>query len=340
MEDFYNLVAESKSVIITAHMSPDGDSISSVLSVYTILIAKYQKSSIEKKIRIVYTGVSKEDFAFLKNFEKIEWVDDIANHLDDTDLLIVLDVNNLNRVSKNPEKLSAIKNTICIDHHASVADSFTLSFIDSNISSNSEMVYRTLGAEQYLTEDLAQIFLLGIITDTGNFSHIKPSQVGAFDVAKKLVEIGKINIGFFNTKFSGIPKKIIPLLQVLMKNMNFKEVDGWPDTQISFIDRETFEQGAYTDEDMSTASHIHMGQYVTRIGGYSWGLVFTPRSDGTTRVSGRSLPESVNIRDMFERIQIGGGHDRASGGSIKESKTEDAIAQILDWMKINKPSIN
>lgn len=336
MEDFYNLVAESKSVVITAHMSPDGDSISSVLSVYTILTTKYS----DKDIKIIYTGTGKQEFSFLKNYDRIEWVDDIGNHVADADLLIVLDVNNLNRVSKNPEKLSAIKNTICIDHHASVPDSFTLSFIDPNISSNSEMVYRTLGAEQYLTEDLAQIFLLGIITDTGNFSHIKPSQVGAFDVAKKLVEIGKINIGSFNTKFAGIPKKVLPLVQVLVRNINFKEVEGWPDIQTSFIDRETFEQGAYTDEDMSTASHIHMGQYVTRIGGYSWGLVFTPRSDGTTRVSGRSLPESVNIRDMFERIQIGGGHDRASGGSIKESKTEDAIAQILDWMHSNKPNIN
>lgn len=334
--EIFKLVEESNHVVVTAHMSPDGDSISSVLSVYTIFTKKYPN----KKIRIVYTGTGKDEFSFLKNFEKIEWVDDIANHVEGVDLLVVLDVNNLNRVSKDPEKLSVVKNSICIDHHGSVPDQFTLSFIDSSISSNSEMIYRTLDAEQYLDSDLAQIFLLGIITDTGHLTYINPSQVGVFDIVKKLVEIGNINIGSFNAKFGAMPKKVLPLIQVLMRNISFKEIEGWPDLQISFIDRETFEKGNYTDEDMSAASHIHIGQYVTRIGGYSWGLVLTPRADGTTRVSGRSLPGSVNVRDMFQRMEIGGGHDRASGATIKTSDTNEALAQILDWMHSNKPNIN
>jgi c-di-AMP phosphodiesterase-like protein len=114
-------------------------------------------------------------------------------------------------------------------------------------------------------------------------------------------------------------------------------VEGWPDAQYSFIERSVLEKNSYSDEDMSAASHMYMGMYLTRMYGYSWGFVVTPREDGSARVSARSLMGAVNVRTLFEQMQIGGGHDRAAGGYIDPSEAEKAVEKVLTWMKNNKP---
>lgn len=333
---FFAQCERANTIAITAHYSPDDDSIASVLSVYTILTTQYPS----KSVRIVYTGKPVERYNIFHNFEHIEFVDDIANHLTGTELLIILDVSRLARISNVPEKITAlgIPAMIAIDHHASPPDEFTLSLIEPTmLSSNAELVYRALGAESMLTKELAELFLLGILGDTGNFAYVNPGQTGVFAIAKGLIEMVGMPIDAFRARYGGIPKHIVPLLQVLVQNMAYSSVTGWPDAQYSFIDRATMEAGGYTDEDMSAASHIYMGQYLPRIQGQGWGLVATPREDGSARISGRSLRGSVNVRELFERMGIGGGHDRASGAAMPDMDGKPAVLAILEWMKHNQP---
>lgn len=330
-ERFYSLVGDSSHIVITAHFSPDDDSIASVLSVYTILTAKYP----DKDIRIIYTGERSERHSVFHNFEKIEWVDDVGNHLTGSDLLIVLDVSKISRISKTITKAPEGMRAVAIDHHASTPDEFTLASINPHYSSNAENIYHVLDCELMINKDLAELFLLGILGDTNNFAHVQPSQSEVFGIAKKLVEAIGVPIDAFRARYGGIPRRIIPLLQELVRNTAYASIEGWPDMQYTFIKTSS----EYSDEDMSAASHIYMGQYLTRIQGYGWGLVATPRSDNTSRISGRSLPGAVNVRDLFERMSIGGGHDRASGAHMNESDPEVAIQKICDWMKENKPLI-
>lgn len=331
-EGFYKLVEDSQHVVITAHYSPDDDSIASVLSVFTILTTKYP----QKDIRIIYTGEKSERHQIFHNFEHIEWVDDVGNHLSSCDLLIVLDVSRIYRISKIITQAPEGTRTVSIDHHASIPDEFTLASINPQYSSNAENIYHVLDCESLLTKELAELFLLGILGDTNNFSHVQPSQSEVFVIAKKLIEMVGTPIDAFRARYGGIPRRIIPLLQELVQHTTYTTIEGWPDVQYTYIKN----PGEYSDEDMSAASHIYMGQYLTRVQGYGWGLVATPRSDNTVRISGRSLPGSVNVRDLFDRMAIGGGHDRASGAYMKEADSEVAIQKIFDWMKQNKPVIN
>lgn len=332
---FFAQCEGANTIAITAHYSPDDDSIASVLSVYTILTTTYPG----KSVRIVYTGKAVERYNIFHNFEKVEFVDDVANHLAGTDLLIILDVNRLARISNASEKIIAlgIPAMIAIDHHSSPPDEFTLALIEPGLSSNAELVYRALGVETMLTKELAELFLLGILGDTGNFAYVNPSQSGVFVIAKGLIEMVGMPIDAFRARYGGIPKHIVPLLQLLVQNMAYSSITGWPDAQYSFIDRATMEADGYTDEDMSAASHIYMGQYLPRIQGHGWGLVATPREDGSARISGRSLKGSVNVRELFERMGIGGGHDRASGAAMPAMDGKPALLAILEWMKHNQP---
>ena len=339
-KSFWEYIEKGEKVEITAHVSPDDDSIASVLSTYTILTKKYPT----KDIQIIYTAEHIEKYSIFYNFEKIQFVADLADHIAGVDTLITLDVSGFARVSKNPDAIKNIPVRLCIDHHGSTPDDFTCGLIVPEYSSNAELVYTALGAEAYLDKDLAEIFLLGILGDTGNFAYVPPSQTQVFGIAKVLVEKVGVSIDSFLSRFRGIPKRIVPLLQEFVKNTTYVDIEHWPSAQYSYVDREFMEKNNFSDEDMSAASHIYMGQYLPRIAGQAWGFVFSPRSDGGVRMSSRSLSGSVNVRVFAEMQNIGGGHDRAAGANFKSSNGEKievapCIEKVLEFMKNTEPTI-
>ncbi len=334
-EQFFVLVEKANAIVITSHISPDDDSIGSVLATYTILSEKYP----QKNIRILYTGQRVARYSVFHNFEKIEWVDDIANHLEGIDTLITLDASNWRRFTKHEEKLAAVPVRLGLDHHASESDDYTLLLHRKEFSSNTELLYRALIEGGSLSKEIAEYILLGVLGDTSNFAYVAPNRTEVFLLGKMLVEVVGIPIDQFRSRYGGIPLRIIPLLQELVKNTAYTTIDTWPPVQYSFISRATMEAQQYSDEDMSAASHIYMGQYLPRVEGYGWGFVVTPRNDGGCRQSGRSLPASVNVRDFHERLGIGSGHDRAAGGYVSEPEPNRWIEQTLSWMRDNKPLI-
>jgi nanoRNase/pAp phosphatase (c-di-AMP/oligoRNAs hydrolase) len=340
-ESFFTLIESAQSIVITAHISPDDDSIASVLSTHAILTKKYPK----KNIRVVYTGDIVERYNTFSSFSVIEFVDDISNHLAGVDTVVLLDVSKYSRVSNLPDMVSQVPTRICIDHHASPPAEFTLALIEPNYSSNAELLYMIFEAEQYLDKNLSELFLLGILGDTGNLTFIDGTQTQVFSIVKKLVEVGNIRIDSFLSRYRTIPKRIMPLLQEFVKNTQYIDISGWPTMQYSFVGREFAQLGRYSDEDMSAASHIYMGQYLPRIEKQEWGVVFSPRNDGSVRMSSRSMSGSVNVRIFSESLGNGGGHDRASGASFKNEdntpvEVNSCIQRVLEFMKNSKPVLS
>lgn len=337
--NFFELIEGAKNMVITAHESPDDDSIASVLSVYEIISTKYPK----KNIRIVFSSEPEDRFNIFKNYEKIEFVPDLAEEIIDTNLLIMLDGSQFSRFSKQPEKLKTIPKTICIDHHSSPADEFTLSLVAPFYPSCSEIIYLTLCGDFEVSKELAEIFMLGILGDTGNFTYLKPHQTETLTTAKKLLDISKIEIQEFQSQYRTISKRVFDVIQELMKNTNYKSVEGWPNFQYSFVERSFMDKDKYTDSEVSEANHSYMSHYLRMIEQYPWGFVVTPKLNGDCVISGRSLPKSVSVRDMMERIKLGGGHDRAAGGTFKKTDRDvgavESINKVLNWIKNKRPVI-
>ena len=63
--NFFELVNQAKNVVITAHVSPDSDSIASVLSVYEIIATKYP----DKNVRIIYSAEPQDHFHIFQHHE-------------------------------------------------------------------------------------------------------------------------------------------------------------------------------------------------------------------------------------------------------------------------------
>ncbi len=330
--EFEALMSAANRVAITAHISPDDDAIASVLTLYHILTERYA----EKKIEIIYTGLPVERYKNLIDYDKIQFADDCADLVEGVDLLIMLDGNQYSRFSKKPELLQGIPTTICFDHHDSKADEFSYYLNGTHHTSATEIIYDFFKGTFTLTSDMAKLFLLGIYADTGNFSFIDETNAHVFTSAKELLEAAKINISTLLSPFRTISFPVFGLIQELIKNTTYLTVGDWPPFQYSYVSKEFFGSENYTDEEMSSASHVYMSNYLRAIEGYSWGFVVTPR-ENSFKVSGRSRPESVDVNGLFQSMNIGGGHTRAAGGEFPKSDilkdSTDCAELILDWLK-------
>ena len=336
-QDFKEKSLSANSIIISSHTSPDDDSISSVLGVHYYLteILKIDKS----KIRIIYTGEKVNTWEYFKRFSEVEFVDDIYKHIGEDALIIFTDGSGWKRFSRNDEIKNLNNYVVCIDHHPTPEDRFDLHLVATQYPAAAEMVYRLFFEQETLDKEICEIILMGILGDTGNFRYIKPNQSTTLSIAERLIKDGEINVETLQNQYRSISVTVYKSLQELMKNSTIEKLDNWPDFLVSYITAEYIKENNLTDMNVSEASGLFT-TYLKSIKGVNWGFIVTPRMlDGACRISLRSIPNSVSVRDMMERMRLGGGHDRASGGKILTADPIEAIKIIKQWMSQNTPVI-
>ncbi|MEX2032937.1 MAG: DHH family phosphoesterase [Candidatus Colwellbacteria bacterium] len=341
VDDFFKLTNGAKSICITTHMSADEDAIASILATYRLLTDKYP----EKNIQIIHIGEPNKRFQSFQNFDKIQFVQDLSDYLDKFDLLVLLDGSNYHRFTPKPEKVKEFQGkTICIDHHSSPADEFDLALIAPHIPSTAEILYLAFYRDIPLDKPLAEIFLLGILGDTGNFSYLRSNQGETFITAKRLVEAGNIEIATLQSRYRTLEPKILTALGALIENTSYHKLKNWPDFQTSFLSRSFADKNNLTDREIGEAAEIYTAYFIRRVAGYKWGFSIRPKTSGECSVSFRSLPEGVNVREIAEQMEIGGGHDRAAGGTFREENkvldAKECLEKVLEWLKDNKPVRN
>lgn len=334
---FIKLIKQSKNIVITGHVSPDDDSISSVLALYHYISSKYSSS---RQIRMIQTGIPNFRFQTFLGFDKIEFVSDLANYIDGVDLIIFLDGSQYGRFTTHPEAITrTTAKTICIDHHSSPCDSFTLSLVSSKSAATAELIYKLFCLNSKINRDISEIILLGILGDTGTFNYLKPDNIDLLVIASRLLKVANIEVQEFKSRYQTIPVRVFEIIKEFIKNTQFHQLPNDQSFQLSFITREFIESGQYSDNETSDAGHIYVSHYLRCLDGYKWGFVLRPKTTETS-LSLRSLPGSINVRDIVERMGIGGGHDRAAGGKIPSIDIEDSIAIMLDWISKNKLTIS
>lgn len=337
VDEFKNKVTAATSIVVSSHTSPDDDSISSLLSVYNYLINNLEIDP--SKVKIFYTGEKTDKWNYFENFEKINFVEDLADNLGGVDVLIVTDGSGWKRFSRKETIKKFNGFTICIDHHHTPEDKFDLHLVARNYSSTSEIIYRLFYEKGKLTKRICETILLGILGDTGNFKYLKPTDSEVFKIAERLVREGDIDIQTLQSLYQQIDQNVYKVLIELMKNSKISEVVGWPKFINSYVTLDFIKKEHISDNEVSEGSSIFT-TYLTSIKGIAWGFVYTPKvADKSGRLSLRSLPNSVSVRIMMEQMGIGGGHDRASGGKIYTQDHKKALDQLTEWMKINKPSL-
>jgi nanoRNase/pAp phosphatase (c-di-AMP/oligoRNAs hydrolase) len=171
-------------------------------------------------------------------------------------------------------------------------------------------------------------------------SYLRPNQTDTLIIAKKLLDLSQTELQTFSAKFNVIPKTTFEIVRELMKNTQYATWENWPGFQYSHLDREYIEKGGFTDIEVSEAKHIYMTHYLRMVEGYPWGFVVVPKQNGDCNISFRALPDTVNVRLVSEKMNLGGGHDLASGGTFKSTggilSVQESLDKVLNWIKENK----
>lgn len=318
-----DLLEESKKVVLTCHVRPDGDAIGSTLGLYHLL----RKEG--KEVSVVIPDKAPVNLSFLPGFNDIavytlhaQYCDKLIN---DADLIICCDFNKPARQDNlAPSILNAHCKKVLIDHHEYPERFTDLSISYPDMSSTCELVVRliaSMGMFGDVDKDCAECLLTGMLTDTQNLTvNIKYNDI--YEILMRLMEKGadkkKIVKKALNTRsYSSMKLEAYALSNKL---------EVFPEHYCALITLDRSELQKFHYEKGDTEGLVNRPLEIKGMV-YS---VFMREDPDCIKVSTRSeneFPVSKICSDLFN----GGGHLQAAGGEFKGS-LEECKKLFLDNM--------
>jgi phosphoesterase RecJ-like protein len=306
--------------LIIGHIEPDGDCISSVLSL------SYGLRRIQKK---VISAIDSQCPAIYEEFQPVSQIafeEDISD--EDFDAIITLDSSSPDRMGKY-QGLMDKKPNFVIDHHVTNKLWGNYNWLDLEASSTAEMVYRFL-KELGIEYDpvLATINMLGIQTDTGFFKYTNTGW-RVMEIASELIKQGAN--APFNASMVLENNRVqeFYLLSEMAKKIKIT-LDG---TLIySFITLDMLEKTGCTYEDAAGL----IGE-LRSIKGVETAILFTEMDKEEIKVSFRSK-KWFDVADIAIEYG-GGGHQRASGCTIYQTM-DQTIDEVVNNTKKRMETVN
>lgn len=333
LNNFSEFVTQYKRVVIVSHVNPDGDAIGSSLAFYYFLM----KFGIDVKVIIPNDFPSflswmpgvQDILVFDKNQEKG------VEYLNNAELICYLDFN-------HPSRTGLVHNDLChctktprmlIDHHRDADFSqFTAYLSEVETSSTSELVAEIVkyhGFDKYLDDNIATCLLVGIMTDTGSFSH-SIYHPETFEICGELmsptVDYQLIHSKIYNT-FS---ENRMRLLGFCINN-RLTVLNDYHAAYI-YLTKEDLEAFDYQIGDTEgVVNHPLM------IDNVKLSVLITERQ-GVIRFSFRSKGD-FSVHEMSKEHFNGGGHTNAAGGTLN-CTIDEAVDKFLRVLPQYKEMLN
>lgn len=312
LDTIFEEIKKAEKIVILTHESPDGDAVSSSLSVKVAL------KQLGKEADVIIPQCPK-DFKFLPEANTIKEKSEITEY----DLAISVDCSDLRRLVGSEEYFETAKTTIQIDHHSVNAMFADLNYVDPVSPACCQIL---IGMFEYfeieIDKELGTCLLTGILTDTGGFQYsgVTPETFEfAAELLRKGVNISKICQKVLRNK----TKSHCELVKLIYNRMEFFE-DG--KVVVAYIDLEDMKNANAEFGDDDGLVEIERDIEGVEI------AVLLKQKEGTNgyKASLRSK-ENVNVSDICFLLG-GGGHPRAAGCFIS-GNLEQAKSRILTVIK-------
>ncbi len=178
-------------IVITSHVSPDGDAVGSSLGLYHFLYR------LGKRVTVVLPDMVPRNLNFLPGLKYViiytQQPEKAANAIKNADMIFSLDYNALHRVDKLGQHIADSRAyKVLIDHHLDPESFPNLTISHPEISSTCELVFRVIwqmGRYRMMSRASAECIYTGMMTDTGNFTY-NSNQPEIYEVIAKLVSKG------------------------------------------------------------------------------------------------------------------------------------------------------
>jgi len=315
-QEIIDRLLRSRHVLITAHMSPDGDSIGSQLGLAGYLAAR--------KIRfaIVNEGVIPDKYRFLPGAGDIRDIGDIQASEAGFDTAVVIECSNLERTGRVRELISDECVIINIDHHQDNEPFGDINFKDITASAAGEMIFDILRqASADISGAMATNLYTAILTDTGRF-HYGNTTPYCLQVASELLQLGADQIEITENVYFNLRPEVVRLTGMAIAGMQFMMGGRLCVLTVDHRMMNTAQAGMGDTEGLVNYSLYSNGVDV--------GVLFTELDVNTTKVSFRSQRD-IDVAEIAAHYG-GGGHPNASGCVVELplAKARDTIVAFIE----------
>lgn len=322
-----HLIDDARRIVITTHLSPDGDAMGSSLALARVL------GNIGKDVAVIVPDQPQEQLMFLPGAKDVvigSRYQDFAEKLfARADLIVCLDFNELHRIDRLApyvEASGACK--VMIDHHLHPAAFADPVISHPEISSTCLLLFRVLCRLELfnlIDRETATCLLAGMMTDTGNFSY-NANDPDAYIVEAELLKKGVDKVDLYNRLLNRSSENCLRLNgYAICEKM---EVFAPMHAAMICLTRDELNRFHYVkgDTDGLVNSPLAIPDIV-----YS---AFFREEDGYVKVSMRSqgdFPVNVLCKEHFG----GGGHINAAGGEF-HGTLEECAALFRSLLGDNK----
>lgn len=302
------LIDEATNVVITTHMSPDGDALGSSLGLVRVC------ELLGKDVHVVVPDNPTRQLHFLPGYNDIvvycKYKDFAEGLISRADLIFCLDYNMLMRIDRVQDAVrNATAPKVMIDHHLMPEPFCDITFSRPEASSTCMLVFKVLCAlELYeaISRDTAECLLSGMMTDTGNFSY-NANDPDIYTIISELIKCGADHNRLSKLIFDTFSADCLKLNAYAIAN----RMEVWEQYGAALITLTRDELNSYGYKPGYTEGLVNRPLAIEKVV-YS---TFMRQESNYVKISMRSkddFPCDVICRDYFN----GGGHKNASGGEF------------------------
>lgn len=329
-----NLIDQAKKILITTHISPDPDALSSALLLGCTLSLNYPL----KQVVVNLEESPIDDLSFLAGYDTLKFQPLLATLQSfKPDLFIIVDANSYQRCSRhNSQSLkdyvqshSQELKTIIIDHHEPTGKDEVDLYINNRNPATVQEVYQLLfkGLSLKTPSGYAEMTMLGIISDTNRFKYLNQKHRETFKLVSDLIDAG-VSIEKLENRLKHYTRDEIVILGNLATNI--VSGAGYSYTYISDDIAQSWRRQAKAPESLKIACELFANLFIRNIDGNPWGFIVYPdllAPAGQYSVSFRAIGGSVDVSAIAARLG-GGGHKPAAAAKVQAENVQQAVDTI------------
>lgn len=321
---FGDLLANANNIVLTCHLSPDGDAVGSSLGLCGVL------RNMGKNARVVMPDMVPRSLMFMPGVQNVLVVTQNEERsfaaFDNADLVICLDFNNMSRIDRLGEFISKLSlPKVLIDHHLDPQPDFDVMISHPEMSSTCELVYRVvmqMGLLDKLDTTAASCLCVGMITDTGNFTYNAASPE-LYEIIADLLRRGVDKERLYKLAYNTFSADSLRLqgYAICEKMQLFPHANA----ALIALTRQELEHFNYKRGDTESLVNKPLA-----IPGVNW-VVLMREDPEYVKVSMRSIGDfDVNV--ICREHYSGGGHRNAAGGQFYGT-IDDAVNSFYELLQ-------
>lgn len=319
------LIYNANHIVVTAHISPDGDAVGSTLGLYHFLM------KIGKDVVVILPNRFPAFLNWMPGSDKIvimeEKTAETVSLMKAADLVFCVDYNSIDRINGLKPLMEQSKaKKIMIDHHPYPGDFCDVTISYPEISSASELVFRficRMGYFQEITLEGAECIYTGMMTDTGGFTY-NSNSAEIYSIIYELINKGIDKDAIYRRVFNTYSADRMKLMGYCLSKMVVM-----PEEHTAYIVLTQEEKRRFNYKVGDTEGFVNMPLQIEGI----CKSVFVREDTDKVKLSFRSQGD-VPVNTWAAEFG-GGGHLNAAGGESYLS-LEETIKKLVEIIKRDK----